>query len=98
MLALGSAGAAPAQAADTAVSLTFKDTLISQYAARQILTDHGMDGTFFVNSGLVANRADDVANRMSWRQISDLASDGNEIGGGGQTRANLTGLERGAAG
>ena len=94
LFAFGLAGAmpAPASAADTAVSLTFKDTLISQYAARQILADHGMNGTFFVNSGLVLNRAADVTGRMSWRQISDLASDGNEIGGGGLTRTNLVGL------
>jgi peptidoglycan/xylan/chitin deacetylase (PgdA/CDA1 family) len=86
---LGAAVPASAGTAETVVTLSFKDALISQYEARQALSDHGLDGTFYVNSGLIANRATDVQTRMSWRQISDLASDGNEIGGAGVSRQSL---------
>ena len=83
------AGASAASAAETSVSLTFKDTLISQYDVRQVLADNDAHGTFYVNSGLVANRVADITDRMNWRQISDLALDGNEIGGGSRSRLPL---------
>ena len=83
------AGAPAASAAQTTVSLTFKDTLISQYSVRQVLADNDVHGTFYVNSGLVANRAIEIVERMSWKQINDLALDGNEIGGGTRSRLPL---------
>ncbi|HEY6637734.1 MAG TPA: polysaccharide deacetylase family protein, partial [Solirubrobacterales bacterium] len=71
-----------------AVSLTFTSAIANQYAARQILADHGMDGTFYVNSGRVG-----LGGRLTWRQVHDLASDGNEIGGQGLNGIALSGLD-----
>ncbi|HET6987978.1 MAG TPA: chitobiase/beta-hexosaminidase C-terminal domain-containing protein, partial [Kribbella sp.] len=71
-----------------AVSLTFGNSIANQYAARQILADHNMDGTFYVNSGRVG-----LGGRLTWRQVHDLASDGNEIGGMGFNGVNLSGLD-----
>jgi peptidoglycan/xylan/chitin deacetylase (PgdA/CDA1 family) len=64
--------------AQTVVSLTFDDGTKSQYdVARPQLLAHGMPGTFFINSGNVG------ANSyfMTWSQIDQLNSDGNEIAG-----------------
>jgi peptidoglycan/xylan/chitin deacetylase (PgdA/CDA1 family) len=71
-----------------AVSLTFTSAIANQYAARQILADHNMDGTFYVNSGRVG-----LNNRLNWRQVHDLASDGNEIGGQSFNNPFLSGLD-----
>ena len=81
-----SAGASPA-AADTTVSLTFLGGIDNQYQARQILADHNMDGTFYVNSGRIGG-----AGRLTWQQVNQLASDGNEIGGQTVDNPALTGL------
>jgi peptidoglycan/xylan/chitin deacetylase (PgdA/CDA1 family) len=81
-----SAGASPA-AADTTVSLTFAGGIDNQYQARQILADHNMDGTFYVNSGRIGS-----AGRMTWQQVNQLAADGNEIGGQTVDNPFLTGL------
>ncbi len=80
------AGAAPA-AADTSISLTFNSAIDNQYQARQILADHGMDGSFYVNSGRVG-----FAGRLTWRQVTELAQDGNEIGGQSINNFDLTTL------
>jgi peptidoglycan/xylan/chitin deacetylase (PgdA/CDA1 family) len=82
--AVGRAGAA------TVVSLTFDDGRQTQYAARTPLADHGMHGTFYVNSGLVGSTTSDW--HMTWSQLHDLASDGNEIGGHSLTHSDLTKL------
>ena len=71
-----------------AVSLTFTSAIANQYAARQILADHGMDGTFYVNSGRVG-----LGGRLTWRQVHDLATDGNEIGGQSFNNPFLSGLD-----
>src|SRR3954454_8452577 len=64
-------------AASTVVSLEFDDGWADQYAnARAQLKSHGMHGTFFINSGSVG-----TTDYMTWQQITDLATDGNEIGG-----------------
>ena len=62
--------------ARTVVSLTFDDAIQSQYAnARPSLASHGMHGTFFINTGMVAKND----YYMTWSQIGSLATDGNEI-------------------
>jgi peptidoglycan/xylan/chitin deacetylase (PgdA/CDA1 family) len=71
-----------------AVSLTFGNAIANQYAARQILADHNMDGTFYVNSGRVG-----LGGRLTWRQVHDLATDGNEVGGMGFNGVALSGLD-----
>jgi peptidoglycan/xylan/chitin deacetylase (PgdA/CDA1 family) len=78
---------APA-AANTTVSLTFTSAIANQYSARQILADHSMNGTFYVNSGRVNQNG-----RLTWGQVDDLASDGNEIGGQTVNNSFLAGLD-----
>ena len=79
--------AAPGQ---TIVSLTFDDGRTTQYSVRAPLAAHGMRGTFFVNSGEVA--ATPGGFYMTWVQIHDLGSDGNEITGHSLTHPHLTQL------
>jgi peptidoglycan/xylan/chitin deacetylase (PgdA/CDA1 family) len=81
--------AVPALAsAKTVVSLTFDDGNVEHSTVVQpMLQSHGMKGTFYVNSGLVGN-----AGKMSWQQVQDLASTGNEIGGHTVDHADLTTL------
>jgi peptidoglycan/xylan/chitin deacetylase (PgdA/CDA1 family) len=80
--AVGSASAA------TVVSLTFDDARQTQYSARAPLAAHGMQGTFYANSGLVGSSS----YYMTWSQLHDLAADGNEITGHSLTHPHLTQL------
>ena len=82
------AGAAPTHAqAATVVSLTFDDGIASQYAhARPALNARGMLGTFFINSGKVA----DGDYFMTWPQIDTLNAEGHEIGGHTVDHVRLT--------
>jgi peptidoglycan/xylan/chitin deacetylase (PgdA/CDA1 family) len=66
-----------AAAGPTIVSLTFDDNTSDEYAARSILAQHSMHGTFYVNSDNVGLSSA----FLNWTQLSDLAADGNEIGG-----------------
>lgn len=70
-------GPGVARAGPTIVSLTFDDNYSDEYAARSILAQHSMHGTFFVNSGFVESSS----SYLTWNQLSDIAADGNEIGG-----------------
>lgn len=77
----------------TVVSITFDDGAASQFQnARSALASHGMRATFYVNSGFVNPRPDGSTNPyyMSWSQLSQLAADGNEIGGHGLENKSLT--------
>jgi peptidoglycan/xylan/chitin deacetylase (PgdA/CDA1 family) len=65
-----------AAAGPTIVSLTFDDGTAGQYAARSMLAQYSLHGTFFINSNAVG-----TSGHMDWSQLSDLAADGNEIGG-----------------
>ena len=48
--------AAPVHAAtNTVVSLTFDDGSASQYSTLSMLSAHGMNGTYYINSGLVGS-------------------------------------------
>ncbi|OLT32011.1 hypothetical protein BJF79_36545 [Actinomadura sp. CNU-125] len=81
--------AVPARAAaTTVVSLTFDDGVRDQYDnARPVLDDHGMDGTFYINSARV-----DTPGYMSQAQLQTMASGGHEIGGHTITHANVPSL------
>jgi peptidoglycan/xylan/chitin deacetylase (PgdA/CDA1 family) len=76
-------------AGPTIVSLTFDDGRATQYAARSILSSHGMHATFYVNSGLLGS----YSFWMNWQQVGDLAADGNEIGGHTAYHLNLTQID-----
>jgi peptidoglycan/xylan/chitin deacetylase (PgdA/CDA1 family) len=73
------------QTQPTVVSLTFDDGDANQAAARAILTSHGMDATFYVNSGTIGQSGD-----LTWTQLQELRDDGNEIGGHTLNHARLT--------
>lgn len=74
----------------TIVSLTFDDGSSDQYTVRSLLAEHSMHATFYVNSGSVG-----LPGTMTWSQLSDLAADGNEIGGHSVDHVNLTTLSWG---
>jgi hypothetical protein len=70
----------PAQAASahwlTLVSLTFDDGL-TESPTRNILANHGMNGTFYVNSNLIGSGG----TYLTKAELDGLYADGNEIGG-----------------
>jgi peptidoglycan/xylan/chitin deacetylase (PgdA/CDA1 family) len=76
-------------APQTAVSLTFDNGAISQYALgyQKALAPSGVTATFYVNTGVVGG-----VNHMSWSQLSALQSAGQEIGGKTVDGTNLTTL------
>lgn len=67
------------------ITLSFDDNLIEHYQAAQLLEDHGMRGTFYVNSG----RLSTTSTYMSRSQVQDLESRGHEIGGHTINHRNL---------
>ncbi len=67
---------ATAAAGPTVVSLTFDDTLSSQYQTGSMLAARGMHGTYFVNSSRV-----NEGGYMTKAQLRSLQSGGNEIAG-----------------
>jgi hypothetical protein len=81
---------ARANAAQTVVSLEFDDGTADQAPARSLLSSHNMQGTFFVNSGRIS---DPKGEMLTWSQLQDLASDGNEITGHTVDHVNLPQLE-----
>lgn len=86
VLLLCTAAVAPASAA-TVVSLTFDDGLGSQMEARPLLAARGVHATFYVNSGKIGRGP-----HLTAAQISQLAADGNEIGGHTVSHSRLTTL------
>ncbi len=81
--------AAPVHAAtNTVVSLTFDDGSASQYSTLSMLPARGMNGTYYINSGLVGSSG----YYMTWSQLHDLYNAGNEIGGHTVDHKNLTQL------
>ena len=80
---------AHAHAAGTVVSLTFDDGRASQIrVAWPILQAHGVNSTFYVNSGTIG-----TTGRMSWDDLHTLAAAGNEIGGHTSYHQNLLAAE-----
>ena len=68
--------AACAHAAPTVVSLQFDDGVADQWTAHDLLAAHGMHATFFINSGRPGKTG-----FLSYAQLHQLESEGNEIGG-----------------
>ena len=64
-----------ATAAQTVVSLTFDDA-INQSPIRNILLNHGMKGTFYINSDMIGD-----SGYLTKAELDALVADGNEIGG-----------------
>ena len=85
-VALAFALPSAAAAAPTIVTLTFDDGSADQYAVRSMLSQHSLRGTFYVNS----NRIESGNSYLTWSQLSDLAADGNEIGGHTLDHVDLT--------
>jgi peptidoglycan/xylan/chitin deacetylase (PgdA/CDA1 family) len=80
---------ASAATTPTVVSLTFDNDTISEYTLgyQQALQPHGVNATFYVNSGTVGR-----SSTMSWSQLNTLAAAGSEIGGKTVDGTNLTTL------
>ena len=73
--------------AATVVSLTFDDGRASHDVAGRILGDHGLRGTFYLNSGLIGR-----PRHLNWEQVDALAGAGHEIGGHTVSHPNLTSI------
>ena len=72
----------------TVVSLTFDDGDATQYQTRTMLSSRGFHATYFLNSGNIGTDS----SYMTWAQVQNLYSDGNEIGGHTITHPDLTTL------
>jgi len=70
----------------TVVTIGFDDGTADQFAARLVLQDHGMNATFFINSGPILAGDPD---HMTPAQLGALAALGNEIGGHTVDHANI---------
>jgi peptidoglycan/xylan/chitin deacetylase (PgdA/CDA1 family) len=70
----------------TVVTIGFDDGTADQFAARVPLSDHGMNATFFINSGPILAGDPD---HMTVAELGTLASMGNEIGGHTVDHANI---------
>ncbi|MFH5880437.1 polysaccharide deacetylase family protein [Arthrobacter sp. NA-172] len=82
------ASATPSAAPLSSVSLTFDSGRASQMEAARILKDHGLRGTFYIDSGFVG-----APDYMTMDNLHSLAADQNEIGGHTVTLADLTAVE-----
>ena len=80
--------ATPRPPGPTYVSITFDDGYSDQYVIRAILSSHGMHATFYVNSSVVGDSV-----HLSWAQLTDMYTDGNEIAGHGLTHKSLKSLK-----
>jgi len=89
-LALGLAGPSPVAYAGvpTVVTIGFDDGYADQFQAMQILGDHGLHATYFINSGYI-----NTAGRLRWRQVRALEAGGNEIGGHTTYHSNVKKLK-----
>ena len=72
--------------ANTIVSLTFDDGNADQMPAVQMLTDHGMQGTFYIIPGRVDRPNSQY---MTWANVQTIFAAGNEIGGHTQNHLHL---------
>ena len=70
------------------VSLTFDDERASQGVVGGLLASHRMNGTFYIITRAVQT-GNQHTESLTWDQIRQLASDGNEIGGHTQTHPHL---------
>ena len=78
----------PAQAAGpTVVSLTFDDGNADQMTAAQIMNTYGLDGTFYITSGVI-----NTPNYLTVANLQGLAANGHEIAGHTVTHPDLVTL------
>jgi peptidoglycan/xylan/chitin deacetylase (PgdA/CDA1 family) len=70
------------------ISLTFDDGIANQMAAQQLLKNHGMAGTFYINSSLI----DVPGGHMTRGDLETLKSNGHEIGGHSANHLSLISL------
>ncbi|MDX6367612.1 MAG: hypothetical protein QOK30_2688, partial [Nocardioidaceae bacterium] len=65
------------------VSISFDDSDASQFPTAAMLQQHGMHGTYFINTG---------AGHMglTWQQVQSLAAGGNDIGGHTLSHIDMT--------
>ncbi len=87
-----SAAEASGPEGETVVSLTFDDGDDGQYQVRPLLDEFGMNATFYINSDMIGTWP-----RMTWEEVEDLGSDGNEIGGHTLNHVNLAAVSAGEA-
>lgn len=66
------------------ISFTFDDGFADEVPGQQLLHDHNMAGTFYINSGSIGQPG-----YMTRAQLDDLAAQGNEIGGHTVTHQDL---------
>ncbi len=78
------ASAAAASHPPVVVSLTFDDTLADQMQADTMMANHGMHGTFYINSSRLGS-----TDYMTTSDALSLQAHGNEVGGHTVTHANL---------
>ena len=69
----------------TVVTIGFDDGFGSQAQVGPMLSERGLNATFFVNTAQIG-----VGGYMSWAQLDGLAAGGNEIGGHTLDHVNLT--------
>jgi peptidoglycan/xylan/chitin deacetylase (PgdA/CDA1 family) len=81
---------AAARPVKTIVSIQFDDGN-RQQVARAILKKHHMHGTFFINTGYIGTGN----GYFTWKQLRELAADGNEIAGHTLTHRDLATLSPG---
>src|SRR4051794_28599243 len=67
---------AHAAGTNTVVTIGFDDSNADQFKMLKMLAAHGMNATFFTNSGFVG-----TADHLTWGQLHQLYAAGNEIGG-----------------
>ena len=69
------------------VSLTFDDGRADQMTAQQLLKNHGMVGTFYINSSFIG-----VPGHMTRADLETLKANGHEIGGHSANHLSLISL------
>jgi peptidoglycan/xylan/chitin deacetylase (PgdA/CDA1 family) len=69
------------------VTLTFDDGVADQIVGQQLLQQHGMVGTFYINSSFIG-----LPGYMTRAQLDDLKANGHEIGGHTVSHQLLTSL------
>ena len=70
------------------VSLTFDDALADQMTAQQLLKNHGMAGTFYINSSSIGL----PGGHMTRSDLETLKANGHEIGGHSANHLSLISL------
>jgi peptidoglycan/xylan/chitin deacetylase (PgdA/CDA1 family) len=70
------------------VTFTFDDGAADQNTGRQLLTEHDMDGTFYINSAYIG-----MPGYMTRSDLDTLSAEGHEIGGHTVTHQDLPTLD-----